>query len=66
MPTPTRLTAKDLVPGGSYLHRNGHFVRHIEAIDGDTVHYHDQYSQGSCSKQAFLTKKTYCRTWKRD
>jgi hypothetical protein len=54
MPTPTRLNPKDLVPGRSYLHRNGLFIRHIEAIEGYTVHYHDQYSQGSCSKQAFL------------
>jgi hypothetical protein len=64
MPTPIRLTAK--VPSGSYLHNNGLFVRHIEAIDGDTVHYHDQYSQGSCSKRTFLTKRTYCWSWKRD
>jgi hypothetical protein len=54
MPSPTRLTPKDLAPGSSYLHRNGLFVRHIDAIDGNTVHYHDQYSQGSCSKAAFL------------
>ncbi|MCX6926128.1 MAG: hypothetical protein NT154_23410 [Verrucomicrobia bacterium] len=51
---PTRLTAKDPLPGGSYLHKNGLFVRHIDAIEGDTVHYHDQYGQGFCSKGAFL------------
>jgi len=54
MPTPTRLSTKDLVPGASYLHTNGLFVRHIEAIEGDTVIYHDQYGQGRCSKGAFL------------
>ena len=26
----------------------------MDAIDGNTVHYHDQYGQGSCSKAAFL------------
>ena len=51
---PTRLAPKDLLAGTSYLHTNGLFVRHIDAIEGDTVLYHDQYGQGRCSKGAFL------------
>ena len=51
---PTRLAPKDLLVGTSYLHRKGLFVRHIDSIEGNTVHYHDQESRWSCSKQAFL------------
>ena len=51
---PTRLAPEDLLVGTSYLHRNGLFVRHIDAIEGNPVHYHDQHSSWSCSKQAFL------------
>ena len=40
MAKPTQLMPKDLVVGGSYLHTNGIFVRHIDAIEGDTVGYH--------------------------
>jgi hypothetical protein len=47
---PTRLAPKDLLVGTSYLHTNGLFVRHIDAIVGNAVDYHDQYSQGRCSK----------------
>jgi hypothetical protein len=54
MPEPNRLTPKDLVVGGRYLHVNRVFVRHIDAIEGDTVFYHDQYGQGRCGKRAFL------------
>ena len=43
MPNPERLTPKDLVVGGQYLHVNRLFIRQIDAIDGDTVIYHDQY-----------------------
>jgi hypothetical protein len=39
MPTPPRPAAKDLAPGRSYLHTNGLFVRHIDAIEGGTVLY---------------------------
>lgn len=54
MATPKKLTAKDLVVGASYLHRNGLFVRHIDAVEGGRVMYHDQDSDGCCSKQVFL------------
>jgi hypothetical protein len=54
MPNPERLTAKDLEVGGQYLHVNRLFIRQIDAIDGDTVTYHDQYGLGRCSKRAFL------------
>ena len=48
------IRSKDLVIGGRYLHRNGLFVRTIEAIEGDTVHWRDEYSAGSCGKAVFL------------
>jgi hypothetical protein len=54
MPNAERLTPKDLVVGERYLHVNRLFIRQIEAIEGDTVSYHDQYGQGSCSTRAFL------------
>lgn len=40
--------------GGRYLHRNGLFVREIEAIEDDTVFWHDDFSRGQCGKQVFL------------
>ena len=43
MSNPERLTSKDLEVGGQYLHVNRLFIRQIDAIDGDTVIYHDQY-----------------------
>lgn len=49
-----RLKGSDLKVGGRYLHRNGLFVREIEAIEGDTVFWHDELSSGQCGKQAFL------------
>ena len=45
---------RDLVVGGRYLHRNGLFIRQIEAIEGNRVHYHDQASSWSCSNSAFV------------
>ena len=37
-----------------YLHVNTLFIRQIDAIERNTVFYHDQYGQGRCGKQAFL------------
>jgi hypothetical protein len=54
MPNAERLTSKDLMVGGQYVHTNGLFIRQIDVIDGDTVIYHDQYGLGRCSKRAFL------------
>ena len=54
MSNPERLTSKDLEVGGQYLHVNRLFIRQIDAIDGDTVIYHDQYGLGRCGKRAFL------------
>jgi hypothetical protein len=54
MQDPERLMPKDLVVGGRYLHLNRLFIRTIDAIEGDTVIYHDQYGQGRCGKTAFL------------
>lgn len=51
---PLRLKGSDLKVGGRYLHRNGLFVREIEAIKGDTVFWHDDLSSGQCGKQVFL------------
>ena len=53
MPAP--LTPKDLQVGTSYLHRNRIFVRHIDAIEGQTVTYREQDGPPhECSKAAFL------------
>jgi hypothetical protein len=30
------------------------FIRQIEAIEGNTVHYHDQESSWSCSNSVFV------------
>src|SRR5258708_2844545 len=54
MSNPERLKPKDLAVGGRYLHVNRLFIRQIDAIEGDTVIYHDQYGHGSCGKSAFL------------
>jgi hypothetical protein len=54
MPNPERLTPEDLVAGGQCLHLNRLFIRQIDAIEGDTVIYHDQYAKGRCGKRAFL------------
>ncbi len=50
-----KIKGRDLVVGGRYLHRNGLFIREIEAIEGNRVHYHDQMTSGwSCSDSAFV------------
>src|ERR1035437_940079 len=49
-----KIKPRDLVVGGRYLHRNGLFIRQIEAIEGNTVHYHDQESSWSCSNSVFV------------
>lgn len=49
-----RIKPRDLVVGGRYLNRNGLFIRQIEAIEGKTVHYHDQYSSWSCFNSSFV------------
>ena len=54
MPSPEQLKLEDLVVGGRYLHANRLFIRQIDAIEGDTVIYHDQYGNGRCGKRAFL------------
>ncbi len=54
MSSPEKIKPSELVVGGRYLNRNGLFIREIEAIEGKTVHYHDQYSSWSCSKRAFV------------
>jgi hypothetical protein len=49
-----KIKPRDLVVGGRYLNRNGLFIRQIEAIEGKTIHYHDQYSSWSCSNRVFV------------
>ena len=49
-----KLKGRDLVVGGRYLHVNGLFIRQIDEIEGDTVHYHDQHGHGQCGKGVFL------------
>jgi hypothetical protein len=53
-PIPRRLKGSDLKVGGRYLHRNGLFIREIDAIEGDTVFWHDEFSSGQCGRQVFL------------
>ena len=49
-----RIKPSELVVGGRYLNRNGLFIREIEAIEGKTVHYHDQVGSWSCSNSSFV------------
>ena len=53
-PVVSHLKRSDLKVGGRYLHSNGLFTREIEAIEGDRVFWHDEYSVGECGKQVFL------------
>lgn len=52
--TPEKLKGSELKRGCRYLHHNGLFVREIDAIEGDTVFWHDDLSSGQCGKQVFL------------
>jgi hypothetical protein len=52
--TPVKIKGSELKAGGRYLHRNGLFIREIDAIEGDTVIWHDDISSGQCGKQVFL------------
>lgn len=52
--TPAKIKGSELKVGGRYLHYNGVFVREIDAIEGDTVFWHDDISSGQCGKQVFL------------
>ena len=54
MDSTEKIKPRDLVVGGRYLHRNGLFIRQIEAIEGNTIHYHDQVSSWSCSNSVFV------------
>ena len=49
-----KIKPRDLVVGGRYLHRNGLFIRQIEAIEGKRVHYHDQFMSWSCFDSSFV------------
>ena len=51
-----KVKARDLVVGGRYLHRNGLFIRQIDEIEGDRVHYHEPHGDWSwsCGKSAFI------------
>ena len=45
MSVSAQLKAKDLLVGGGYLHVNRLFIRHIDALDGDTVN-HGMWARG--------------------
>jgi len=51
-----KIKPRDLVVGGRYLHHNGLFIREIEEIEGNRVHYHDQVAKTgwSCSNSVFV------------
>jgi hypothetical protein len=51
-----KLRPQDLVVGGRYLHRNGLFIREIEEIEGDRVHYREPHRNWSwsCGKSVFV------------
>ena len=50
-----KIKPRDLVVGGRYLNRNGLYIREIEAIEGNRVHYHDEGTSGwSCSNSVFV------------
>jgi hypothetical protein len=53
-PVPSHLKGSNLKVGERYLHRNGLFIREIEAIEGDRVFWRDDLSSGQCGKQVFL------------
>ena len=44
----------ELQAGQSYLHRNWLFIRTIEAIEGETVFWHDQHGPGNCTRKVFV------------
>lgn len=48
------IKTSELKAGDRYLHRNGLFIREIDAIEGNTVFWHDDISSGQCGKQVFL------------
>jgi hypothetical protein len=52
--SPEKIKGSELKAGGRYLHYNGLFVREIDAIEGQTVFWHDDINSGQCSKQVFV------------
>lgn len=54
MDSTVKIKPSELVVGGRYLNGNGLFIRHIEAIEGHRVHYHDQYGSWSCFDSSFV------------
>ena len=55
MDSAQKIKPRDLVVGGRYLNRNGLYIREIEAIEGNRVHYHDEGTSGwSCSNSVFV------------
>jgi len=51
-----RVGIRDLRVGGCYQHANGTFIRQIDAIEGDTIVWHDATRKGRCSKRVFLSR----------
>jgi len=51
-----KVGVRDLVAGRSYLHYNNRFVRTIDAIEGDSVYWHDYIGSGVCSRTNFIRR----------
>jgi hypothetical protein len=43
----------DFFVGGRYIQERGNWVREIEAIHGDDIHWRDKVGDGRCSRQSF-------------
>lgn len=55
MDSAQKIKPRDLVVGGRYLHRNGLFIRQIDEIEGNRVHYHEDGGWSwSCSNGVFV------------
>ena len=56
MPGWQKVSRRDLVVGGRYLHWNQCLVREIDAIEGGIVCWHDQNGPGRCGQSTFIRK----------
>lgn len=54
------LGIRSLRVGGRYLVYGGNWIRRITAIEGDTIHYVDQFSSGTCKNTTFVKKCYRC------
>lgn len=47
------LSFRDLKAGCSYIHKSGNSTRTIDAINGDDIHWHDDFAPGTCTRATF-------------